>query len=217
MDWKEKVNKVAKSSFTGGVVAAIVMIVLGLLILFNPRESITTLVWLIVVGFVGAGVTRIVSYTNMPYWIRPGYSLVTGVMDILCGIMLAVAAVNSPAITDSVFAIIVGFMFAFELLFAGVNELSSVGVLKRMGGSTGWAIFAGILDIVAALLLFTSPVASTIMLMYFLAFALIVGGISVLSTSIDVRNRAKAFNDYVDGLDEPFDPDNDPFVNWKRH
>jgi uncharacterized membrane protein HdeD (DUF308 family) len=138
-------------------------------------------------------------------------------MDVICGIMLAVAAVNSPAVTYDVFTVMVGFMFAFGLLVAGVNELSSIGVIQRMGGSAGWATFSAIIDILAAILLFMSPVASTAILMYTLAFALIAAGISVLSASLDVKNRAKAFGSYVDSLEEPFDPDNDPFISWKRH
>jgi uncharacterized membrane protein HdeD (DUF308 family) len=217
MDWKEKVEKAAKRSLTGGIVAAIVMIVLGLCILCNPGASLDALVWLLIVGLMVGGVFRIVSYGEMPYWFRPGYSLVTGIMDVICGIMLAVAAVNSPAVTYDVFTVMVGFMFAFGLLVAGVNELSSIGVIQRMGGSAGWATFSAIIDILAAILLFMSPVASTAILMYTLAFALIAAGISVLSASLDVKNRAKAFGSYVDSLEEPFDPDNDPFISWKRH
>ena len=217
MNWRDKVTKAAKRSLTGGIVAAIIMIVLGLCILFNPGASLTTMVWLLIVGLLMCGIFRIVSYGEMPYWFRPGYSLVTGVMDVICGLLLATAAVNSPAITDEVFVVMVGFMFAFGLLVSGINQLSSIGVIQRMGGSTGWATCSAIIDIVAAILLFMSPAASTIVLMYTLSFALIAGGLSVLSTSLDVKNRAKAFGDYMDKLDEPFDPDNDPFINWKRH
>ena len=217
MDWKEKVENSAKHASTGGIIAAILMIVLGVFILINPGASLVTLVWLLIVGLVVGGVYRIITYGQMPYWLRPGYSLATGIMDLVCGILLAIAAVNSPAFTYDVFVTIIGLMFAFELLFAGVNQLSSVGVIRRMGGSTGWATAGGVLDLIAGFLLFMSPALGTVTLMYIMAFSLIVGGISVFSTSIDVKNRAKAFNQYMDELDEPFDPDNDPFVNWKRH
>ena len=86
-----------------------------------------------------------------------------------------------------------------------------------MGGSSGWAIVGGVLDLVAGILLLMAPGMGTLMLMYVLAFSLIVSGISVFSTSVDVKNRAKALGDYIDGLDEPFDPDNDRFFSWKRH
>ncbi|MEE8704319.1 MAG: DUF308 domain-containing protein [Olsenella sp.] len=217
MDWKDKSRNVAKHVYRGGIVASILMVVLGVLITINPQASLVTLVWLMIAGFLIGGVYRIVTYGQMPYWLRPGYSLATGIMDVVCGILLALAAMNSPAYTYDVFVVMIGLMLAFELLFAGVNQLSSAGVVRRMGGSSGWAVAGGVLDLIAGILLLMTPGMGTLALMYILAFSLIVSGISVFSTSLDVKNRAKALGDYIDDMDEPFDPDNDPFFSWKRH
>jgi uncharacterized membrane protein HdeD (DUF308 family) len=217
MDWKDKSRNVAKHVYRGGIVASILMVVLGVLITINPQASLVTLVWLMIAGFLIGGVYRIVTYGQMPYWLRPGYSLATGIMDVVCGILLALAAMNSPAYTYDVFVVMIGLMLAFELLFAGVNQLSSAGVVRRMGGSSGWAVAGGVLDLIAGILLLMTPGMGTLALMYVLAFSLIVSGISVFSTSLDVKNRAKALGDYIDDMDEPFDPDNDPFFSWKRH
>lgn len=217
MDWKDKSLNVAKHAYRGGIVASILMVVLGVLITVNPQASLVTLVWLMIAGFLIGGVYRIVTYGQMPYWLRPGYSLATGIMDVVCGILLALAAMNSPAYTYDVFVVMTGLMLAFELLFAGVNQLSSAGVVRRMGGSSGWAVAGGVLDLIAGILLLMTPGMGTLALMYVLAFSLIVSGISVFSTSIDIKNRAKALGDYIDDMDEPFDPDNDPFFSWKRH
>lgn len=217
MDWKRELEQLSKSSFTGGVIAALVMIALGIAMLCNPQASLGTIVWLMIIGFFAAGLYRVIAYGKMPYWIRQGFSLVTGVMDIVVSVLMAIAAINEPVLTEDTFALVVGFMFAFEMLFAGINTLSATGVVSRMGGGTGWLVASGVLDIVAAFLLFSAPVASTVVLMYFLAFALIVGGISIIATALDIKNRAKAFRAYIDDSDEPFDPDNDPFFTWKRH
>lgn len=217
MDWKDKSRNVAKHAYRGGIVASILMVVLGVLITVNPQASLVTLVWLMIAGFLIGGVYRIVTYGQMPYWLRPGYSLATGIMDVVCGILLALAAMNSPAYTYDVFVVMIGLMLAFELLFAGVNQLSSAGVVRRMGGSSGWAVAGGVLDLIAGILLLMTPGMGTLALMYVLAFSLIISGISVFSTSLDVKNRAKALGDYIDDMDEPFDPDNDPFFSWKRH
>ena len=217
MDWKDRAQDVAKRVYRGGIVASVLMVVLGVLITVNPQASLVTLVWLMIAGLLVGGIYRIETYGQMPYWLRPGYSLATGVMDVVCGILLALAAMNSPAFTYDVFVVMIGLMLALELLFAGINLLSSAGVVRRMGGSSGWAIVGGVLDLVAGILLLMAPGMGTLMLMYVLAFSLIVSGISVFSTSVDVKNRAKALGDYIDGLDEPFDPDNDRFFSWKRH
>lgn len=216
-DWKDKLEKNMKSHFVFGIIAAILMVIVGIVMCVNPAASLRALVWLIIIAFLVAGIFRIVSYTRMPYWIRQGFTLVIGIIDILCAIALCFSAVSAPLATDEIFAIFIGLMFAFDMLFAGVNTLASVGVVKRMGGGTGWLIASGILLIISSMLLFMVPISGTVFLMYALAFAFIVGGISLFASTIDLKNRSKSFEEYMENNASTFDPENDPFVRWKMH
>ena len=217
MDWQERIEKNAKGHFAFGIVAAVLMVIVGIVMLCNPVRSLRAIVWLVIVGVLVAGIFRIVSYVRMRYWIRQGFTLVIGIIDLICGVALCFAAVSAPLLTDEMFVLFIGFMFAFEMLFAGANMLASTGVVKRMGGGTGWLIASGVLSIIAAILLLMVPAVGTVFLMYALAFALIVGGIGLAASAIDLKNRSKAFKEYMQGPGSPFDPDNDPFFRWKMH
>lgn len=217
MDWKDTLEKNAKGYFAFGIVAAILMVVIGIMMLVNPAASLHAIVWVLIFGLVVAGVFRLVSYAKMPYWIRQGYTLVIGIIDLICALMIGFSAVSAPLATDEVFGLFIGLLFAFDMLFAGCNMLAGTGVVKRMGGSTGWLVASGILMIVASVLLLMVPMTGTVVLMFALAFALIVGGFSLLTSAIDLRNRAKTFKQYADGRGADFDPENDPFFRWKMH
>lgn len=217
MDWKDTIEKNVKGGFAFGIVAAILMVVIGIMMLVNPAASLHAIVWVLIFGMIVAGVFRLVSYAKMPYWIRQGYTLVIGIIDLICGVMLAVAATSAPLATDEVFGLFIGLMFAFDMMFAGCNMLAGTGIVKRMGGSTGWLVASGILMIIASVLLLMVPMTGTVVLMFALAFALIVGGFSLLTSAIDLRNRAKTFKEYADQHGTDFDPENDPFFRWKMH
>lgn len=216
MDWKDRIEKSVKQFFPLGIVVAVLMAVLGVVMLFNPAGSLRGLVWLIVIGFTAGGIFRIVSYVKMPYWMRQGYTLVIGILDVLCGVMLIISAVTQPVITDEVFVWMVGFMFGFYALFAGIVTISGTGVAKRMGESTGWLVFAGVLEIIAGITLLMVPAVGTYFLMYALAFAFIVGGVNLFATTMDFKKRANAIGDYMDQNGDAFDPDKDPFSIWKN-
>ena len=85
-----------------------------------------------------------------------------------------------------------------------------------MGESTGWLVFAGVLEIIAGITLLMVPAVGTYFLMYALAFAFIVGGVNLFATTMDFKKRANAIGDYMDQNGDAFDPDKDPFSIWKN-
>lgn len=212
-EWKEQTRKDVKKNFVFGIIAAVLMIIVGVVMIFSPAASLRAILWVIAIGFLVAGIFRIVSYARMPYMIRPGFSLATGVIDIICSLMMIVAMVSNPVFTNEVFAIFIGFMFGFYAMFAGVNTLAGSGFVKRLGGSSGWLIASGVLEIIAGVMLMFVPQAGTVFLMYLLAFMFIVCGVSLIATAIDLKNRFKSLDDLSDRMGEEFDP-NDPFRRW---
>lgn len=214
-EWKGQTRGNVRKHFVFGIIAAILMVVIGIVMLVSPAESLRAILWIIALGFLVGGIFRIVSTQRMPYVLRQGFSMGTGVIDIICSIMLIVAMVADPVGTGTVFVWFIGFMFAFYALFAGVNTIAGSGLVKRMGGSSGWLIASGVLEIIAGVLLLFTPQVGTLFLMYALAFTFIVSGISLFATAIDLRNRFRSLDDLADRMSESFDP-NDPFGVWRR-
>lgn len=213
MNWEEDLKKSLKGRSTGMLIAAIVTIIIGIFLIINPAVSLRAILWILVIGMVIAGISSIVAYSKMSYWIRQGYSLVTGIVELVCAVLLLACLIAAPNMTDELFAIFIGFMFAFCMMFAGISTLSGASVTRRLGGSVGWVVFGGVLEIIAAIMLLFAPQFGTYFLMIMLGITLIIVGIDLLALTIDLRNRAKAFVDYANKNDS-FDPTNDPFINW---
>lgn len=217
MDWQEQVEKTGKHSFIFGIIAAVLMAVIGIVMLCHPLASLRALLWVIILGFLVGGLYRIFSYAQMPYWLRQGYSLTIGILDLVCGVLIAIPAIDEPLVANEMFSLFIGCMLGIFALFAGINTLASSGIVRRMGGSTGWTIASGILEVVAGILLIMVPQFGSAFLMIVLAFVFIMSGVSLFAVAIDLRNRARAFKEYMGSPDAEFDPVNDPFINWKMH
>jgi uncharacterized membrane protein HdeD (DUF308 family) len=213
--WNEQLKKDTKQHYIFGIIAAVLMIVLGVVMIFCPVGSLRAILWLLVIGFLVAGIFRIVTYNRMPYLLRQGFSLATGVIDVILSLMLIVAMVSDPVATGDVFIWFIGFMFGFYALFAGINTIAGSGFVKQLGGSSGWLVASGILEIIAGVMLLFVPEVGTLFFMYLLGFTLIVCGISLFATSIDIKNRVKSLDDMSDRFDDEFDP-YDPFARWRR-
>lgn len=208
--WSEQVKHAVKQHVVFGIIAGVLMVVLGIVMIFKPLAALGALLWLLAIGFFVGGIFRIVAYVRMPVMLRQGFSLATGVIDVLCGVMLVVAMAQNPAATDTMFGWFIGFLFGFYALFAGVNALAGSGAVKRMGGSSGWLVASGILEIIAGVLLLFVPMAGTMFIMYLLAFTFIAAGISLFATSLDLKNRVRSLEDLEDRNNIDIDP-SDPF------
>lgn len=217
MNWKEEAAKDAKSLSRWGIAAAIVMVVFGFVMLFNPAAMLRTLVWVLVLGMIVGGAFRLYAYYKTPAWLRSGYNMVIGVLDLLCGALLLASAVQAPVITDEMFALFIGYMFGFATIISGIDTLAGTSMVRRLGAGSGWLVAGGVLELIAGVLLVMAPSIGTFFLMFALAFALIVGGLNLFAASIDMRNRIDAFSQYADTIEGGFDPESSPFYfHWNK-
>ncbi len=212
----DEVRREVKRHYIGGIVAAVLMVALGAVMLFWPVESLAAILWIIAIVFLVVGVYRVVAYIRMPYFLQQSFSLAIGILDIICSIVMLVSMASDPLMTSSVFAWFIGFMFGFYALFAGVNLLAGSGFVRRLGGSSGWLVASGILELIAGILLLSVPLSGGVFLMYLLALAFIVGGASLIATAVDLKNRIHSFERAAEELEAEHVNLNDPFFMWRR-
>ncbi|MDE6577239.1 MAG: DUF308 domain-containing protein [Muribaculaceae bacterium] len=104
------------------------------------------------------------------FWRLP---LLTGIISIGLGIWTLL----DPSESIPVFA----YAFAAILLFAGVSQFVSSWFMSRVGASWGWSLVIGILDIVAAIWLFSLPEnALTATFIYIIAIWILVVAINAV-------------------------------------
>ncbi|QAY74043.1 hypothetical protein ET445_12550 [Agromyces protaetiae] len=163
---KSAINTVRATLGISGAVALIV----GILITFWPKNSAIALTIILGVYFVIAGI----AYLGLGIFSK-GISGGARALDIILGILFVfggISVLTSPAGSTVVLAIFLGVFIGILWIIEGVVALVQSGD----SGSRGWAIFFGLLSIVAGLILVFSP-AYVVALWWILGISLIVLGL----------------------------------------
>lgn len=177
-EWNARVRSIR----TTGFVVSILMIVVGVLCLFFPIQSIYIGATVLTFFIIAFGVFEIAEYLSLPAFFRMGGMLASGILNIVIGIMLLALPAESMVIAFS-------FMLAFNLLMLGVEELSFTSFLRAFNvANYGWVIASSVLNIIFALMLLFIPITSSVALWLCLALYLVAGGISLLIECVKSKN-----------------------------
>jgi len=126
---------------------------------------------------------QIQQFLSSVWWIV----LLRGLAVLVLGLLL----VSNPGSTLITIMIFLGAYWFIDGIFTIINSIKGG---KTMEG-WGWGIFSGVLGVIAGLVVFVHPLATAIFtqvfLIYFLAFAAIVNGLSSIFTGIKLRKEIK--------------------------
>ncbi|MFK4729343.1 DUF308 domain-containing protein [Agromyces mediolanus] len=164
---KSAINTVRATLGISGAVA----LIFGLLITFWPKNSAVVITILFGIYFIIAGL----AYLGLGIFSK-GISGGARALDIILGVLFVIGGVIVLA-NPSESAVILGLFLG---LFVGILWIvEGIVALVQSGdsGSKGWAIFFGILSVVAGIVLLFSPLWGAVVLFIFAGVALIVLGI----------------------------------------
>jgi uncharacterized membrane protein HdeD (DUF308 family) len=168
--WNKRVHKFRIT----GIIAGIVMAVLGIILCVFPKQSINVIEYIADFLIIAIGIYQLVDYFNMPVMFQSGAKMVDGILNILIGILL-LASPEAVAVTTFVF------LFGILLLIYGVDLLSFTGKLSYFGVSGhGWVTATGIISIITAILFLCMPFVSAMAINYIMAIYLIIDGIALI-------------------------------------
>lgn len=147
---------------------AVIAILLGLLLLIHPDFGTAT------VGIVvGGGLTAlgalilVVCFLSFP---------ILGIVEILAGI--ASCAVGITLIrTPDLLGKLLGYVIAGALLLRGLQGLGEANRLKKLGYAAKWNLILAVVMIIAAVILFAVPLASSRLLMRLVGAAVVLLGL----------------------------------------
>lgn len=180
-DLKNNWNKRVKSVKVWGIIASILMIIVGILCLIYPLQTTYGLEVFASLVLLCLGIWGVVRYVKMPAVLRTGVGLASSILNILLGIMLLTSP--APALLETF-----GFLFGLDLMMLGFEQTTGAGRLHLFGiMDTGWMTVDGVLNIICGFLLLMTPFASIFAVSMIFAFYLLVGGITLLIGCINVK------------------------------
>ena len=168
--WNSRRKKIRITYF----IIASVLLISGILTAIFPIRIFSFMQYLAAVAVIVIGVCHFVAFASMTYYFRDYMLLLSGILNILIGVMLFIMPVT---LTVQVFT----FMLAFILIFSGVEKLSLASRLRYFRiPHTGSLTFSGILNIILAVVFLLLPFVSALALNYIHAAYLIIIGAALL-------------------------------------
>lgn len=170
---------------TLGITGATALII-GLLITFWPKDSAVALTVILAIYLVIAGI----AYAGLGIF-ATGISGAARVLDLILGILFIVGGILAFAnlAAAAVFlAVFIGVLIGVLWIVEGVVALAQLGD----AASRGWAIFFGVLSIVAGIVLLFSPLWAALVLFIITGISLIVLGIMQIVRAFTFGRAATA-------------------------
>lgn len=167
-------NSRRKKMRTAYIIIAAVLLIAGILTAVFPVSIFAVMQYFAAAAVIVIGIYHFVTFASMTYYFRDYMLLLSGILNILIGIMLFFMPV---ALTVQV----ITFLLAFLLIFSGAEKLSLASRLRYFRiPHTGSMTFSGVLNIILAVIFLLLPFVSALALNYILAAYLIIVGIALL-------------------------------------
>ena len=167
-------NSRRKKMRTAYIIIAAVLLIAGILTAVFPVSIFAVMQYFAAAAVIVIGIYHFVTFASMTYYFRDYMLLLSGILNVLIGIMLFFMPV---ALTVQV----ITFMLAFLLIFSGAEKLSLASRLRYFRiPHTGSMTFSGVLNIILAVVFLLLPFVSALALNYILAAYLIIMGIALL-------------------------------------
>ncbi len=162
-----------KASFAMGLAT----LVLGVIVAFRPSGSLVVISVLLGILMMFSGVFHVIAALDGPEPHR-AWRAIAGVLFIVGGIVL----IRHLQFSLAVIGLIVGFSWVIQ----GVSALA--GGITHRGGAGGFAVFFGIVSLIAGIVVVSVPVSSVVFLTTFLGIWFAVLGVFEMADAIMSRH-----------------------------
>jgi uncharacterized membrane protein HdeD (DUF308 family) len=163
------------------LVQGIAAIIVGVLLLIEPRMTTAVLVQVMGIYFLVAGIVNLVSlFVDRTAW---GWKLVLGILGIIAGLMIIQHPLWSTLLVPATLVLVLG----IQGLIFGI-----VGLIQAFQGAGWGAGILGVLSIIFGILLITNPVIAGFALPFVLGIFAVMGGILGLVAAFQMRAAAPA-------------------------
>ena len=165
-----------------GIVASIVLAVLGLLTFFTPISVGVGMAYLLTAGLMVYGISQTVAFFRAPKEARSGWTLVNGIMLLLFSGFTLWSGLSGVYGTLQMIASL-SYVAGFLTIAAGISQISTFFALQRASGS-GWIMASGIFNLLLSLVILANPVVSWFTLTSVWGIYLTGSGIALFAESL---------------------------------
>ncbi len=164
------------------VISALLMIVLGIIMLLNPAETLVSLSLLIGIFMAASGISALVFYFSAARgFVGSGAVLFTGISNIVIGILF----MNQGVFVAQIFTFILGLL----LTVFGVERFVRSFDLKNAGFSNWWlTLLLGIVCAALGILSMAAPITGAILVSAILGTGFILYGAALLALLHSISN-----------------------------
>ena len=169
-------------------IVGLILIVVGILMMFNPTISYLFLSSIIGIVIFISGVSNLALATNSHHIITSKmWIFISGIVEILFGFIL----IFSLSISATILPIILGIW----ILFKGINMIGisdDMNIMEIPG--YGWTLLMGLMTIICAFIVLSQPlIFGTEAVVVWISISLIMLGIALISYSLQLKNMHKYF------------------------
>jgi len=174
----------ANAAWQLNAVAGVAAVVLGVLVLVWPGETLVIVGALFGIYLLVSGLFQLTGAFGHHV---PGHLRALGLLSGALSILLGLICFRGPMESLLLLAIWIGFGWLLRGITQIVTAVSSDGMPGR-----GWVIFFGVIGVIAGIVLITSPITSLATLALLAGIWLIVLGVMEVVHSVQLRVRMKS-------------------------
>lgn len=171
------------------VIAGVALMIGGCFAILEPLKAMNVFEIACGISFIVSGVSGIVAYiASHRVLFGAGWVLAEGILSTLLGCLLLLSKLGGGIIageyaSGTVFSVFVGTIIGLWLMFFGVNALTRSFDLHALGAKGwGWSTLWGIICILVAVGVFSSPIVSAVTTVSFLmGVSLMIGGVGMIA------------------------------------
>lgn len=163
-------------------ISGLLMALLGIIVLFTPYESLVALTLFIGFMLLLSGLSEILIFIDQRKDERSGWWLAGGILSLIIGIWILFGRGSDALLT------LIPIVFAAWVLFSGVLRIVGSLSLRSYGAKYWWlSTLLGILYSLAGVILLFAPYLSSMIVVYMIAFSLILYGITNIVIYLSLR------------------------------
>ena len=181
-DYIDQWNRTAHRAKVGMIVLGVLLALMGVAAVAAPLSTYSFIQGLIAAMLIVRGAGQIATYVQTPEFFRNGAQLATGILNAVLGVLLFM-------LPSAVMAGTLVYLLAFLLIMTGIERISFARQMRYYqipASSMGTA--TGVLNIILGIAFLFMPLVSSLVLSYFIAAYLIIGGITLVVEGISIKH-----------------------------
>jgi uncharacterized membrane protein HdeD (DUF308 family) len=187
--------KLLKHLWIYTLLSGILSVILGVLVTLKPGDAVWVAAILLGVYLLVSGIAQVIFAFSLHVSAGGRVMLfISGAASLILAVLAFKDLGGESPMAILLLAIWIAVSFIFRGVSTAVTAISDPGVPGR-----GWAIFFGVISILAGIVVMASPIDSLVLLAWVVGIWLIVMGVFEIGSAFSIRQGSKKVDDFVEG------------------